>query len=75
MTSERIKIHNEGCEFEMLEINTKWEQWTIDSAGVGGDVVIECYSRQDGAFYLSLSQDELIQVVSFLQKQIKQIKQ
>ena len=72
MVAERMKIHNEGHEWEMMEINSRWAQWTIESAGVGGDVVIEC-CEDNSTSYLSLTQDELKQVIAFLQKQIKTI--
>lgn len=72
MTTERIKIHNEGQEWEMMEINSRWAQWTIESAGVEGDVTIECF-EDNNTSHLSLSQDELKQVIAFLQKQVKTI--
>ena len=71
MTEERLKIRNEGQEWERFEIKGRWAEWTIETAGVGGDVSIDC-DTDEGNSHLSLSQDELKQVITFLQKQVKQ---
>jgi hypothetical protein len=74
MTADRIKIHNEGQDYEMFEINGKWAQWSIDSVNKNGDVFIE-FCDDNNVSTLALSQGELKQVIEFLQKQLKQPKQ
>jgi hypothetical protein len=73
MIGDRIKIHNEGQKYEMFEINGKWAQWSIDSVNKNGDVFIECCDGNNVST-LALSQNELKQVLEFLQKQFKQPK-
>ena len=70
MTETKIEIISEGTEWESIKIKRKWEAWTIDSADKDGDVEIACEGA-DGTAMLFLSQDELKQVIAFLQKQIK----
>jgi len=71
MAQERIKInkYESNPEWDNLEINDKGEEWTISSHS-DGDVEIECFDT-DGHRYLFLNQDELKQVIEFLQSKVR----
>ena len=70
MTETKITILHEGHEqWETMHIARKWETWEI-SRHHDDDIEISC-EGSDGTAMLFLSQDELKQVIAFLQKQIK----
>jgi len=69
MTTERIKILHEGESWERLQIERRLETWEVSQC-LDGDVEISC-DGSDGTTCLFLSQDELKQVIAFLQKQVK----
>jgi len=56
--------------WEQIKIVGRWATWTIDSVDHQGDVDISCEENDDERS-LFLSQDELKEVIAFLQKQIK----
>jgi hypothetical protein len=56
---------------EQLTIACKWSTWTIDSADPKGIVDITCDDDNNHHHCLFLSQDELKEVIAFLQRQIK----
>ena len=71
MTDERIQIikYKNNPEWNVLEINTKNTQWSI-SSHLDGDVDIECYNFNTYGSVLILNQDELKQVIEFLQSKV-----
>lgn len=71
MTQSRIRMRGNPEVWEQLEIVGRWSTWTIDSVGHQGDVDISCEEGND-THSLFLSQDELKEVIAFLQKQIKE---
>ena len=70
MTQEKIKFikFENTPEWNSLEINQKWSQWNINSCG-DGDVEIECCADNNNV-HLFLNQDELKQVIEFLQSKV-----
>ena len=73
MTQERIKItkYEDNPEWNLLEINDKWTQWTISSYS-DGNVEIESWDKREGINkHLFLNQEELKQVIEFLQSKVK----
>lgn len=65
-----VELLNEGTDWESIQIKRKWEVWTIDLADKDQDVAISC-EGSDSTAILYLSQEELKEVVAFLQRQIK----
>jgi hypothetical protein len=70
MTQSRIQMIGDPAHWEQLKIVGRWTTWTIDSVDHQGDVDISCEEDGDERS-LFLSQDELKEVVAFLQRQIK----
>ena len=72
MTQSRVQITDMGDPAwgEQLTIVGKYSTWTIDSADPQGSVDITCDEDYTN-HYLYLSQDELKEVIEFLQKQVK----
>ena len=71
MTQSRIRITSDPTMWgEQLTIAGKYPKWIIDSADPEGNVDITC-ELNDNHHYLFLSQDELKEVIAFLQKQVK----
>ena len=65
-----MKLLFEGTEAEMIEIKTKYEEWTID-VDFDGNVCIELFPiGDDQNRALFLNQDETKQLIAFLQRQI-----
>jgi hypothetical protein len=65
-----MRILHEGTEYEMIEANTKYEEWTID-VDFEGDLCIECSPRGDDQNRaLRLNKDEIKQLIAFLQRQV-----
>ena len=71
MINERIKItkYENNPEWDSLEVKGKWTNWGITSYS-NGDVKIKCCSDSNGSEYLILNQDELKQVIEFLQSKV-----
>ena len=67
--TNRIQIFNEGTPWECLRIQRKWETWEIEQC-TDSDVEITCQGT-DGTATLFLSQDELKEVIAFLQSKVK----
>ena len=72
MVQERLQVikYEDKPKWDRLEVNDKYDQWTIDSHN-DGDVEIECFNTSEGSRYLILNQDELKQVIEFLQSKLK----
>ena len=72
MVQERFKVtkYKDKPEWDRLEVNNNYDQWTFMSHS-DGDVEIECYDSSLGSKYLFLDQDELKQVIEFLQSKVK----
>ena len=70
MVQERLEVvkYENKPEWNRLEIKGKWIKWTISSYS-DGDVEIEA-AGDDTTRYLILNQDELKQVIEFLQSKI-----
>lgn len=69
---ERIKTntYESNPEWNSMEIFQKWSNWHISSHS-DGDVEIECHTDQNGSEYLILNQDELRQMIAFLQTKLR----
>lgn len=72
MAKDKIEMLNEGTDWETFRIKGKWANWYFGSKDVGNEVEIQCSSdgvdgRNDSIF---LDQTELINLITFLQKQI-----
>jgi hypothetical protein len=67
--NKQIQIFHEGKPWECLRIQTKWETWEIGQC-TDSDIEITCEGT-DGITTLFLSQDELKEVVAFLQSKVK----
>lgn len=66
----KIQILHEGHEqWEALHIEQKWDTWEI-SQHSDGDVEIRC-EDDEGSKTLFLTQEELKQVIKFLQSKVK----
>jgi hypothetical protein len=70
--SNEIQILNQGESYETLHIRRRWSTWEIQQ-DYAGDVEISCEESGACAAHLSLSQDELKQVIAFLQSKIKEM--
>lgn len=70
MTEERFKItkFEDHPEWDHITIKDRWDEWTIDSNN--GDVEISNFSEENGTKSLFLNQDELKQLIQFLQSKI-----
>lgn len=72
MTQERITVtkYENKPEWDRLEIKGKWEEWTISGCS-GNSIEIEGREVQNNNFiHLYLNQDELKQVIEFLQSKV-----
>lgn len=71
MKQERLEVikYDNKPEWNRLEVNNCDDQWTINSCS-DGDVSIECFNTSDGTKCLYLNQNELKQVIEFLQSKI-----
>lgn len=70
MTETKITILHEGHEqWETLQMKFKWETWEI-TRHHDDDVEISC-EDSEGTTCLFLNQDELKQVIAFLQTKVK----
>jgi len=67
--TNQIQIFNEGEPWETLRIHRKWETWEIEQC-TDSDIEITCEGT-DGRTTLFLSQDELKEVIAFLQSKVK----
>jgi hypothetical protein len=56
-------------EWDRIDIEQKWSEWIIEGC-LDGDVEFSCHSNDSGINSLFLNQDELKQVIEFLQSKI-----
>jgi len=72
MLDERFKItkYENHPEWDRIDIKQKWSEWTIDG-GLDGDVDFSCFTDDGCNNSLSLNQDELKQLIEFLQSKVK----
>ena len=70
MTNRIIETNYDNTDWNSMSIQGKWSTWNIDSYP-DGDVEIEC-DNSNGSEHLILNQDELKQVIKFLQSKIKE---
>lgn len=71
MANERIKIikYESTPAWDTLEIKSKWSEWAISSDS-NNDVEIMCDDLGVSSNCLILNQDELKQVIEFLQSKV-----
>ena len=71
MTKERLQItkYENNPEWDRMDINQKYSDWCIEGHS-DGDVEIECFTN-DGSNSLILNQEELKQLIEFLQSKVK----
>jgi hypothetical protein len=71
MSTERLKVtkYENTPEWNSLTVTQKWSTWTMDES-FDGDVEL-CCSSSEGDTSLFLNQDELKQVIEFLQSKVK----
>jgi hypothetical protein len=72
MQEERFKVtkYEDRPEWDRIDIKQKWSEWTIDSCH-DGDVEIACHTDDSAAHSLFVNQDELKQLIEFLQSKVK----
>lgn len=70
MTHEIKVLHEGHDQWETLQFKFKWETWEITQHS-DGDVEISC-DDDEGTKCLFLNQEELKQVITFLQSKVKQ---
>lgn len=66
----KINKYESNPEWNSMEISQNWNNWHISSHN-NGDVEIECYTDQNGSEILFLNQEQLKQVIEFLQTKLK----
>lgn len=69
MSKLEITRYEDRPEWDRIDVKTKWADWTIESYS-DGDVSIECNIGR-GSECLVLNQDELKQLIEFLQTKVK----
>ena len=69
MSKLEITKYETNPEWDRIDIKQTSSEWCIESY-LDGDVSIEC-STDDGSNTLFLNQDELKQVIEFLQSKVK----
>ena len=70
MTNIKLNTYESNPEWNSMEIFRKHNNWHISSYS-DGDVEIECHTDHNGSEVLILNQDELRQVIAFLQTKLK----
>ena len=71
MQEERFTVtkYEDRPEWDRIDIKQKWSDWTIDGCH-DGDVEIACHTNDSGAHSLFINQDELKQLIEFLQSKV-----
>jgi hypothetical protein len=69
MSKLEITRYETNPEWDRINIKQKWSEWIIEGC-LDGDVEIHC-STDDSSNSLFLNQDELKQVIEFLQSKVK----
>jgi hypothetical protein len=71
MQEERFKItkYENNPHWDRIDIKQKWSEWIIEGH-LDGDVEFSCYT-DDGNNSLFVNQDELKQLIEFLQSKVK----
>jgi len=71
MKEERFVVtkYENNPDWDRIDIKYRWSEWTIDGC-LDGDVEIHC-CHDNEACSLFLNQDELKQVIEFLQSKVK----
>lgn len=71
MQEERFKItkYENNPEWDRIDIKQKWSEWSIESH-LDEEVIVTC-STNDGENHLFLNQEELKQLIEFLQSKVK----
>lgn len=70
MQEERFTVtkYEDRPEWDRIDIKQKYSEWTIDGCH-DGDVEIHC-SSDDNSYSLFVNQDELKQLIEFLQSKV-----
>ena len=68
-TKNKLIITNADTEWEMLEFKSKWASWCICSKDREGNVQLDC-DHDYGSETTHLTQDEIKEIIAFLQRQI-----
>ena len=70
MTEERFKVtkYEDHPDWDRIDIKQRWSEWTIDGC-LDGDVEIHC-SSDNNSCSLFVNQDELKQLIEFLQSKV-----
>lgn len=73
---ERFKVtkYEDHPEWDRIDIKQKWSEWTIDGC-MDGDVEISCSTDAGGSHSLFVNQDELKQLIEFLQSKVQNDRQ
>ena len=71
MQEERFKVtkYEDHPDWDRIDIKQKWSDWTIDGC-LDGDVEISCHTNDSGDHSLFVKQDELKQLIEFLQSKV-----
>ena len=69
---ERFKTtrYEDYPEWDRIDIKQKWSEWSIESY-LDGDIEISCSTDSSFAESLILDQDELKQLIEFLQSKVR----
>jgi len=70
MPKIELKTYEDLPEWNSMEIKNPWSTWVIDSYPEGA-VEIRCYDNVTSPKVVILNQDELKQVIAFLQTKVK----
>ena len=72
MTNERFKVtkYEDNPDWDRIDIKQKWSEWTIEGHS-DGDVEFSCYADDNSSESLFINQDELKQLIEFLQSKVR----
>jgi hypothetical protein len=72
MQEERFVITKYGNNpgWDRIDIKQKWSEWGVEGH-LDGDVEFSCYTNDSGTHSLFVNQDELKQLIEFLQSKVK----
>jgi hypothetical protein len=72
MKEERFVVtkYENNPDWDRIDIKQKWSEWGIEGH-LDGDVEFSCYTNDGGNNSLFVNQDELKQLIEFLQSKVK----
>jgi hypothetical protein len=70
MTKEtrfEVTKYQDHPEWNRIDVKQKWSEWIIEGC-LDGDVEFSCHTDDGGTYSLFVNQDELKQLIEFLQE-------